>query len=173
MAAKHNAESGNRRRCGDPALPKAGILETRQSRRYPDQDYGQSDIRVSFADSPQFVQPEREPLDLLRQGIFALRHIELFLIGLFPQWWSRTVSRFILERERSKQLFTPWRSMITALSCVRRDMEHYHRVSSILREIKKRIPIDLIVHTKSMHEKFIRQVSAFAGEIAERGRGFI
>jgi len=48
-------------------------------------------------------------------------------------------------------------------------MEHYHRVSSILREIKKRMPIDLIVHTKLMHEEFIRQGSMFAKEIAERG----
>ena len=49
------------------------------------------------------------------------------------------------------------------------NMEHYHRVSSVLREIKKRIPIDLIVHTKPMHEEFIRQGSMFAREIAERG----
>jgi hypothetical protein len=48
-------------------------------------------------------------------------------------------------------------------------MEHYHRVSSVLREIKKRIPIDLIVHTRPMHEEFIRQGSMFAREIAERG----
>jgi uncharacterized protein len=49
------------------------------------------------------------------------------------------------------------------------NMEHYHRVSLVLREIKKRIPIDLIVHTKPMHEEFIRQGSMFAREIAERG----
>ncbi len=49
------------------------------------------------------------------------------------------------------------------------NMEHYHRVSSVLREIKKRIPLDLIVHTKPMHEEFIRQGSMFAREIAERG----
>jgi predicted nucleotidyltransferase len=48
-------------------------------------------------------------------------------------------------------------------------MEHYHRVSSVLREIKKRIPIDLIVHTLKMHEEFLRQGSMFAKEITERG----
>lgn len=48
-------------------------------------------------------------------------------------------------------------------------MEHYHRVSSALRDIKKRIPIDLIVHTKPMHDEFIRQGSMFAKEITERG----
>ena len=49
------------------------------------------------------------------------------------------------------------------------NMKHYHRVSSMLREIKKRIPMDLIVHTKPMHEEFIRQGSMFAKEIAELG----
>ncbi|MEM5788425.1 MAG: nucleotidyltransferase domain-containing protein [Syntrophobacteraceae bacterium] len=48
-------------------------------------------------------------------------------------------------------------------------MEHYHRISSVLREIKRRIPIDLIVHTKQMHEEFMRQGSMFAKEITERG----
>ena len=49
------------------------------------------------------------------------------------------------------------------------NMEHYHRVSSMLREIKKRIPMDLIVHTKPMHEEFVRQGSMFAKDIAEHG----
>jgi len=49
------------------------------------------------------------------------------------------------------------------------NMECYQRVSSVLREIKKRIPIDLIVHTRMMHEEFIRQGSMFAKEITERG----
>ena len=49
------------------------------------------------------------------------------------------------------------------------NMEHYHRVSSLLREIKKRMPVDLIVHTKPMHEEFMRQGSMFAKEIAECG----
>ena len=48
-------------------------------------------------------------------------------------------------------------------------MEHYYRVSSVLREIRKRMPIDLIVHTLKMHEEFLRQGSMFAREIAERG----
>ena len=42
-------------------------------------------------------------------------------------------------------------------------------MSWVLREIKKRIPIDLIVHTRPMHEEFIRQGSMFAREVAERG----
>jgi len=49
------------------------------------------------------------------------------------------------------------------------NMEHYHRVSCLLREIKKRMPIDLVVHTKPMHEEFIRQGGMFAKEIMERG----
>lgn len=48
-------------------------------------------------------------------------------------------------------------------------MEIYHRVSSMLREIKKRMPVDLIVHTKPMHYEFIPQGSMFAKEIEEHG----
>jgi hypothetical protein len=58
VAAKHQAERSNRHHCGNPALPKADILKTRQDRWYPDQDNGQPDRRVSFTDSPQFVQSE-------------------------------------------------------------------------------------------------------------------
>jgi predicted nucleotidyltransferase len=49
------------------------------------------------------------------------------------------------------------------------NMEHYHRVSSMLREVKKRIAIDLIVHTKPVHEEFIRRGGMFAREITEHG----
>jgi predicted nucleotidyltransferase len=48
-------------------------------------------------------------------------------------------------------------------------MGHYHLVSSMLRQMKRRISIDLIVHTKPMHEEFMRQGGMFAKEIAERG----
>lgn len=48
-------------------------------------------------------------------------------------------------------------------------MKHYHRVSLLLREIRKRMPVDLIVHTKPMHEEFIRQGSMFAKDIEEHG----
>ncbi len=48
-------------------------------------------------------------------------------------------------------------------------MEHYHRISSVLRELKRRRPMDLIVHTRKMHEEFLRLGSMFAREITERG----
>lgn len=48
-------------------------------------------------------------------------------------------------------------------------MEVYLRVSSALRDIKKRIPIDLIVHTKPMHEKFLQLGSMFSKEVLKRG----
>ncbi len=36
------------------------------------------------------------------------------------------------------------------------NMQNYLKVSSVLRETRKKIPIDLIVHTRPMHEKFIK-----------------
>jgi predicted nucleotidyltransferase len=49
------------------------------------------------------------------------------------------------------------------------NMQNYLKVSSALRDIKRKIPIDLIVHTKPMHERFIRLGSMFSREIAEKG----
>ena len=43
------------------------------------------------------------------------------------------------------------------------------KVSALLREINKSIPIDLIVHTKPMHEAFVRRDSMFAREVMTRG----
>ncbi|MBN2103817.1 nucleotidyltransferase domain-containing protein [bacterium] len=49
-------------------------------------------------------------------------------------------------------------------------MKIYLRVSSSILDIKKSIPIDLIVHTRKMHEKFIELKSMFSKEILERGK---
>ena len=42
-------------------------------------------------------------------------------------------------------------------------------VSRVLRNLKKIMDIDLIVHTKLMHEKFIELGSSFSREITEKG----
>ena len=49
------------------------------------------------------------------------------------------------------------------------NMQNYLKVSSVLRDTKKKIPIDLIVHTKPMHEKFIRLGSMFSKEVTTKG----
>ena len=49
------------------------------------------------------------------------------------------------------------------------NMENYLAVSSALREIKRKIPIDLIVHTKPMHERFMQLGSMFSREVAKKG----
>ena len=49
------------------------------------------------------------------------------------------------------------------------DMRSYHEVSSALGDIKKKIPIDLIVHTRPMHEKFMQLGSMFSREVARTG----
>jgi predicted nucleotidyltransferase len=48
-------------------------------------------------------------------------------------------------------------------------MQNYLRVAAVLREINKSVPIDLIVHTKPMHEAFVRLDSMFAREVMTRG----
>jgi predicted nucleotidyltransferase len=49
------------------------------------------------------------------------------------------------------------------------NISHYLKVSSALRDIKKNIPMDLIVHTKSMYSKFIELGSLFSKEILKKG----
>jgi len=42
-------------------------------------------------------------------------------------------------------------------------------VSSRLMELRKKYPIDLIVHTKPMHKKFVELQSSFSREIMSKG----
>ena len=44
------------------------------------------------------------------------------------------------------------------------------KVSQKILDIRKRYAIDLLVHTKKMHEKFIELQSSFSKEILEKGR---
>jgi uncharacterized protein len=46
----------------------------------------------------------------------------------------------------------------------------YLRISNSIADIKKVFPIDLIVHTKAMHEKFIELNSLFARELLTNGK---
>lgn len=45
----------------------------------------------------------------------------------------------------------------------------YLEVARALREIRRQTPIDLIVHTRAMHARFIELDSAFAREIVQNG----
>ena len=49
------------------------------------------------------------------------------------------------------------------------NMKNYLKVSAVLRDIKARLPIDLIVHTKPMHDKFIHLGSMFSKNVMRRG----
>ncbi len=46
----------------------------------------------------------------------------------------------------------------------------YLRVANSITEIEKKIPIDLIVHTKAMHRKFIEMGGMFSRKIATGGK---
>lgn len=47
--------------------------------------------------------------------------------------------------------------------------ELYLKVSNTITDIEKKIPIDLIVHTKAMYEKFIKLESMFSKKIVREG----
>lgn len=49
-------------------------------------------------------------------------------------------------------------------------MTIYLRVSSLILDIRRENPVDLIVHTRKMHEKFIELKSMFSKEILKHGR---
>ena len=49
------------------------------------------------------------------------------------------------------------------------NMKCYLKVSAVLRDIKTRLPIDLIVHTKPMHKKFIHLESMFSKKVMRSG----
>jgi predicted nucleotidyltransferase len=48
-------------------------------------------------------------------------------------------------------------------------MRSYLPVSMALRDLKRRVPVDLIVHTRPMHERFLQLRSLFSWDILERG----
>ena len=48
-------------------------------------------------------------------------------------------------------------------------MQTHLKVSALLREINKSIPIGLMVHTKPMHQAFVRLDSMFARAVMTRG----
>lgn len=44
------------------------------------------------------------------------------------------------------------------------------RFSHALRDLRKKVAIDLIVHTQTMHEKFLQSQSSFSKEIMSKGK---
>lgn len=50
------------------------------------------------------------------------------------------------------------------------NMRNYLKVAAILHDIRKEIPIDSIVHTKPMHQRFIELRSIFSKEILKNGK---
>jgi len=46
----------------------------------------------------------------------------------------------------------------------------YLRISKAITDIKKEFPVDLIVHTRAMHRKFIERDSLFARELLTNGK---
>ena len=51
----------------------------------------------------------------------------------------------------------------------REHIQNYLRVAAALRDIRKIVPIDVIVHTKAMYAKFLELGSLFSKEIVSKG----
>ena len=51
----------------------------------------------------------------------------------------------------------------------REKQEIYLKVARLLRDIRREIPIDLIVHTRPMHVRFMEMDSAFSHEVRQKG----
>lgn len=49
-------------------------------------------------------------------------------------------------------------------------MQNHLRAASLLRDLNKEVAIDLIVHTRPMHDAFVRLDSLFARELMTRGK---
>ncbi len=47
--------------------------------------------------------------------------------------------------------------------------EIQHKISKAIRDLMKKYPIDLIIHTKAMHKKFIEMDSMFSRKILNEG----
>ncbi len=45
----------------------------------------------------------------------------------------------------------------------------YLEVARLIRDIRKEVPVDLIVHTRPMHARFIEMDSLFAREVLQKG----
>ena len=46
----------------------------------------------------------------------------------------------------------------------------YLKISQAISDIKKEFPVDLILHTKAMHQQFIQDNSLFAQELLMKGK---
>ena len=46
----------------------------------------------------------------------------------------------------------------------------YIKIASLLEDLRTQIPMDLIVHTKKMHERFLKINSSFCRKIMKEGK---
>lgn len=46
----------------------------------------------------------------------------------------------------------------------------YLKISQAISDIKKEFPVDLIVHTKAMHQQFVKDNSLFSRELLTKGK---
>lgn len=105
------------------------------------------------------------PTDKIKEEILTRlkARIEIYRVILFGSFSTRTAGPnsdidllVVTDDETMPQNF-------------KESMANYHKVSSALGDMKKKYPIDLIVHTKPMHEKFIMLDSLFSRELTLKG----
>lgn len=99
----------------------------------------------------------RELVDRIRA---VERPAKILLFGSHAQGTARPDSDIdllvVLDSDQLPQTF-------------REKAENYLRISRILRELEKRVPIDLLVYTRPEFERFIAAESAFSKKILREG----
>lgn len=102
--------------------------------------------------------PESLRQDII-EALQPLDHEKVILFGSYA-WGEPTKESDIDLYVVTKDKFIP--------QDYKQNMEHYLKASRLLRGIRKKQSMDLVVHTKGMHEKFVNLKSIFGREILER-----
>ena len=93
----------------------------------------------------------------LEQQIFSmLQPLNPEKVILFGSYARNTMLYIV-----SKEDFTP--------STFAENMQHHKKYTRALKELKKVLPMDVLVHTRPMNRMFEESKSAFAREILEHG----
>lgn len=93
-----------------------------------------------------------------------LRQLDLFKVILFGSYAAGTPVGnsdidllVVLNRDEYPETY-------------REKSDLYLQVSRAIRDVRQQVPVDLIVQTKTMYEKFVEIDSLFAREIREKGQ---
>ena len=100
-------------------------------------------------------------LSAILENLKALDPYRVILFGSHAQGLQRTESDIDLLVVTNDDYF---------ISSYEDKMKLHLRVSSVLRDIMKQVPVDLIVYTRPTYNKFVQLGSMFSKEIQRKGK---